>query len=83
MMKFTRPSNGFTVRIEAPRFFTFLFGPLYFAAHGIWSHAVVSFVAAVFTFGLSWLVYPWFAPSILERAYLGNDWVSTPVQTAS
>lgn len=74
MMTFTRPSNGFTVRLRAPRFWTFLFGPLYFAAHGVWSHAFISFVAALFTAGLSWLVYPWFAPHILERAYLRNGW---------
>ena len=75
MMTFTRPSNGFTVRIQAPRFWTFLFGPLYFAVHGVWSHAFISFVVAVFTAGLSWLVYPWFAPSILERAYLRDGWL--------
>ena len=74
MMTFTHPNNGFKVRISAPRFWTFLFGPLYFASHGVWSHAFISFVAAVFTAGLSWVVYPWLAPGILEEAYLRNGW---------
>lgn len=74
MMQFTHPQNGFTAEVRAPRFFTFLFGPLYFAAHGVWSHVFISFFAAVFTGGLAWFVYPFLAPGILEDAYLRNGW---------
>ena len=74
MMQFTHPANGHTVIVKAPRLWSFLFGPLYLAHHGAWAQALISFVVAVCTVGLSWLVYPFFAPGIVKSAYLRNGW---------
>lgn len=52
-----------------------LFGGLYFLVKGVWTHAAVSFVAAFFTFGASWLVYPFFAKRIMTSHYLRNGWI--------
>ncbi len=73
-MTFVNTLNHHTVTVRHARLWTFLFGPLYFASHGVWSHAVISLVVAVFTAGVSWLVYSFFAPSILRNAYLTRGW---------
>jgi hypothetical protein len=73
-MTFTNLQNQHTVTVNHPRLWTFLFGPLYFAVHGVWSHAVISLVVALLTVGLSWVVYPFLAPSILRNAYLRKGW---------
>ena len=83
MTTFIHPSNGFKVEIRAPRTWTFLFGPLYFASHGVWSHVFISLFAAVFTGGLAWFVYPFLAPGILEYAYLRNGWKRKKSVTAA
>lgn len=73
-MTFEHPANRHTVRINAPWLWTLLFGPLYFAAHGVWSHVLISFVCAIVTVGLSWLVYPLFAGGFVRRSYLARGW---------
>jgi len=55
-----------------------LFGFLYFAVKGIWTHAVASFVLALLTWGVSWLIYPFFANGIVRTSYLKRGW--RPVQ---
>lgn len=74
MMQFAHPLNGHVATVRAPRLWMFLFGPLYLASHGVWGQAVISFVVALCTAGLSWLVYPFFAPRILRSSYLRNGW---------
>lgn len=55
-------------------FWSLLFGFLYFLVKRCWAHAAISFVVAVVTGGLSWLVYPFFASSIVEAQYLRDGW---------
>lgn len=74
MMIFENPRNGFRMRIGSPFLCTLLFGPFYFVLHGIWIHALLSLLAAVFTYGLSWLVYPLCAQGIVRHAYLSQGW---------
>jgi hypothetical protein len=83
MMQFTHPLNQHRATVRAPRFWTLLFGPLYFASHGAWGQALISFVMAVCTVGVSWLVYPFFAPRIVRSAYLTQGWQEAgPASTA-
>lgn len=37
-MKFTNPTNNYSVYVEIAPLWCFLFGPLYFLASGIWRH---------------------------------------------
>ena len=74
-MYFQNPANGYIERVNLPFLWTLLFGPIYFAVRGVWTHAVVSFFLAMLTAGLSWLVYPFFAKGILETNYLRKGWV--------
>jgi len=67
--------DGFTEETGLAGLWCFLFGALYFAYKGIWGHAVISFVVALCTFGISWVVYPFFAKGIIRKAYLQRGWV--------
>ena len=40
----------------------------------IWFHAIVSFLLASVTYGLSLLIYPFFVKSILQKEYLKRGW---------
>ena len=71
---FRNPENGYQVTRSHPGLGTLCFGSLYFAALGIWTHALVSLVAAILTFGISWVIYPLFAKGILEDHYLSKGW---------
>lgn len=79
-MRFRNPLNGYEEEVGIAWPWCLLFGPLYFAAKGVWSHAAISLIVAIATGGLSWLVYPFFARAIVEQHYLRNGWL---VATAS
>ena len=72
---YTNPANNYTEYVSYPGLWTLLFGFFYFASKGIWRHAIVSLLLAGPTFGLSWLIYPFFAADIVESHYLGKGWV--------
>ena len=73
-MKFKNPSNDHIEKISSPGLWTFLFGSFYFAFKGVWSHALISFILALVTVGISWLIYPFFASSIMRKHYLNKGW---------
>jgi hypothetical protein len=75
MARYQNPDNGFTEEANHPFLWTLLFGVFYFAVKGIWAHAAIAFICAFFTFGISWLIYPFFARGIVEKHYLRQGWV--------
>lgn len=74
-LRFRNPTNGYTEEAGAPWLWCLLFGCIYFAIKGIWTHAVAAFLLALLTAGFSWLVYPFFARGIVEKHYLRNGWI--------
>lgn len=78
MIAFTNPANNYTTTGTTP--FTWLwcllFGPLFFVYKGVWSHAVISIVAAFITFGISWLIYPFFASWAIKHHFQTKGWVA-------
>jgi cytochrome b len=74
MMSFRNPSNDYVEEVSAPAFFTLLFGCIYFAVRGVWTHAIAAFLLAIVTFGFSWLIYPFFAGQIMRTHYLRKGW---------
>jgi hypothetical protein len=64
---FRNPANDYEERVSAPWFWCLLFGCFYFAFKGAWAHAIFSVIFALCTGGLSWLIYPFFARSIVEK----------------
>lgn len=77
-MRFKNPANNYVEELTAPWLWTLLFGPLYFASRGVWSHALISLVLALLTAGVSWLIYPFFASVLVQRHYLRSGWVPVP-----
>lgn len=74
-MRFQNPQNEYVETANYAFLWCLLFGCLYFAVKGIWGHAVVALVLAIGTAGFSWLVYPFFAKSIVANSYLRRGWV--------
>ena len=73
---FRDPHTGPIKRIDQAGLWTFLLGPIYFLANGVWTHALLSTIAALITYGLSWLIYPLFAKSVMRSALLSRGWVA-------
>ena len=77
IMLFKNPTNGY-VEDSATTLswlWVLLFGPLYWAVRGVWTHFVAHFVLAIISFGILHLVYPFFTYSILRKHYLKNGWI--------
>lgn len=74
IIRFRNPSNGYDEEVSTPWIWCLLFGCIYFAVKGIWTHAVAALALAFVTFGLSWLIYPLFARQIVERHYMRMGW---------
>lgn len=74
--KFMNPANGYIERISGEDvLLTFFFGSFYLGFKGAWGQAFLSFFLAVFSCGLSWLIYPFFTKEILRRKYLREGWI--------
>lgn len=73
-MRFRNPTNGYVEESNLCGLWCFLFGGFYFMVKGIWGHAFVGILLAFFTFGLSWLIYPFFASHIVRTHYLKRGW---------
>lgn len=74
-MKFKNPSNGYIEEVsDNVGWIVLFFGPFYFAVKGVWTHCAASLIIAFCTGGISWLIYPFFAKSIMENHYLKNGW---------
>ena len=74
-LRFQNPANGYTEQVGVPWVWCLLFGCIYFAVKGIWTHAVAALLLALLTAGFSWLVYPFFTRSIVEKHYLRSGWI--------
>lgn len=72
MTTFKNPTNGYRVKVGTlgPFLGCLFFGFIYFLIRGCIGHAVVSFILAFSTMGLSWMIYPFFAPGIVRKMYL-------------
>lgn len=71
---FVNSANGHVERIDSVWIWVLLLGCIYFAAKGVWTHAVAGLLAAIVTGGLSWLAYPFFAKRIMRTHYLRKGW---------
>lgn len=71
---FQHPNTGQTADISSAGVYTLLFGFFYFAVKGIWTHAVVGFILAILTGGITWLIYPFFSKKIVRNHLLANGW---------
>jgi len=73
---FKNPANGHIETVYGDVWIVvLLFGCFYFIAKGIWTHAVIGFLAALLTCGVSWLIYPAFAEQALLSHYRRLGWI--------
>ena len=72
---FVNPANGHAERVGLARLWVLLFGVFYFAAKGMWRHAILLFLLAVPTLGVAWVYYVLTAPKHVRHHYLERGWV--------
>ncbi len=75
-MKFQNPSNDYIEESAGALswLWCLLFGPIYFLVKGNFFHALVSFILAICTFGISHLIYPFFVYGVNRTYYLKRGW---------
>ena len=73
-MVFRNPSNDHVETIDNQVLWFFLFGPFYLAYKGLWGHAVLSFILAVITVGISQIVYLFLVTGLIRKHYLHKGW---------
>lgn len=79
-MKFKNPSNDYIEEVSTVAWlWVLLFGVIYFAIKGVWTHVLIGFIFALLTAGISWLIYPFFASSIMRKHYLNKGWIEVNV----
>ena len=75
-MKFKNPSNGYVEEVSSLVWlWVFLFPGFYFGFKGVWSHFFLGLILALFTYGISIFIYPFFAVSIMQNNYLRRGWI--------
>ena len=77
VIKFENPQNGYAENydtIKSP-IWCALFGPFYWLIRGNWFHAILSAIPAIFTYGLSNIVYAFFANKININDYGKKGWI--------
>ena len=77
-MRFKNPANGYVEEITNAPLWCLLFGCIYFAVKGVWTHAVAALLLALVTGSLSWFVYPFFATQVMRTSYLRRGWIELP-----
>jgi hypothetical protein len=82
---FRDPVSGHMAVIKRSSTFwlTFLFGCFYLGYKGAWMWAGIALVAALFTYGLSWFVFPFFAYRIIVDSYRRAGWTELQPGSAS
>lgn len=68
------PVNNYEISVSYAFLWCFLFGSFYFAYKGVWGQAFLSAIIAIFTCGISWLIYPFFAEKIIVDHYRKAGW---------
>ena len=72
---FEDPETGQRVDVGKASKDVLVKGPLYFAIHKVWKHAVASAILAILTVGISWFVYTVYAERIMRAHLLAQGWV--------
>lgn len=75
MLRFQNPQNNHIEEVKHPGWGALLLGPIYFLLKGIWIHALIGAVLFYYSWGLSTIVYAFFAGKIVETHYLRQGWI--------
>jgi hypothetical protein len=82
---FEHPGNGYRVQVNDGSAFvwTLLFGGFFFLVRGSVRHFFIGLILGACTFGLSWLIYPFFAAGILRTMYFERGYREVPTPESS
>ena len=82
-MMFKNPANGYTEKGYGALtwLWVLLFGPLYWAVKGVWSHFIAHILLSLATLGVAHFVYPFFTYSILRGHYGKKGWEMVILKT--
>ena len=85
MATYENPANGRKVTVGSlgPFLGCLFFGCFYFLVKGSMKHFLGSAILAVCTVGVSWLIYPFFAPGIIRKMYEDKGFVQMSGGSAS
>jgi endogenous inhibitor of DNA gyrase (YacG/DUF329 family) len=77
MANYENPANGRKVTVGSlgPFLGALFFGCFYFLVKGSTKHFLGSALLAICTAGVSWLIYPFFAPGIIRKMYEDKGFV--------
>ena len=75
-MTFVHPTNGYIEKggTGFSWLWMLLFGAVFLAVKGCWRHVSIYLVLVPTTLGLAWLIYPFFARRLVDKAYLRQGW---------
>lgn len=72
---YTNPANGFQEKTDNFIFLWYLlFGSFYLMYKGIWGWAIITAILAIATYGISHLIFVFFARKIVEKNYSEKGW---------
>lgn len=69
-MRYKHPTSDYTETTKFAFLWCLLIGSLYFILKESYKHAAISFILAVVTSGVSWIIYPFFAKGIMHTHYM-------------
>jgi len=77
MAVYENPLNGKRVTVGSlgPFLGCLFFGGFYFLVKGSTKHFLMSWLIAIVTVGISWFIYPFFAPGIIRHMYEDKGFV--------
>jgi hypothetical protein len=68
------PAGAKEINLRYSFILSLIFGPFYFGYLGVWDTAIISFILALISGGLSALIYPFFAEKIIILYYKNRGW---------
>ena len=75
-MTFRNPATQETLDIAHCWAWALLFGVFYFLYRRVWAHALISAIAAMVTYGVAWLIYPFFAREVMRKHLVAQGWIA-------
>jgi hypothetical protein len=76
--RFENPANGYVLECHSPSIYALVFGPFAFFRWSIWLQGIVLVALTAGTFGLVWLLLPFFVTGMIRQHYLVAGWRELP-----
>jgi len=78
--RFENPANGYVLKCHSPSISALICGPLSLCGWGAWLPGLALAILTAGTFGLLWLLLPFFVTKILRQHYMIAGWRELPAE---